>query len=90
MSIPAPMSAPRLRSVSVTIQPIKRRTSSIDEPTAGPAPSVLVRATGSAMLLSITLSATQLEQALRGGVGDGSNRHPAQHREIGDDGCAGG
>ena len=42
------------------------------------------------MLLSTTLSATQLEQALRGGVGDGSNRHPARHREIGDDGCAGG
>jgi len=37
------------------------------------------------MLLSITLSATQLEQALQGGAGDGSNRRPARHREIGHD-----
>jgi len=35
------------------------------------------------MLLSITLSATQLEQAR--GADDGSNRRPARHREIGHD-----
>ncbi len=55
----------------------------MEQPIAASAPSILVRVTGSAMLLSITLSATQLEQAR--GADDGSNRRPARHREIGHD-----